>query len=273
MASAISSMDAPSLSSPKIPINRQQSIGPALEAKSVFSIDLTSGSPLFTKDIFSRRQIGSIEKLVTAMVILDNHDLAETVTVSRNAAMQEGSRMWLAPDEKITVENLLTGMLVNSGNDAAIALAEFNSGTEKSFVQKMNRKTAELGLRNTHFSNAKGFDDAENYSTAFDIISFSKAALEYPFIREKAKIKNGELSSVNGNTKHKLENTNELLSDPHFKVTGLKTGKTPAAGESFVSLTEGHNQHEILSVVLDSPNRFQETKILLDWIFRNFDFP
>ncbi|MEK7172040.1 MAG: D-alanyl-D-alanine carboxypeptidase, partial [Patescibacteria group bacterium] len=79
-----------------------------------------------------------------------------------------------------------------------------------------------------------------------------------------------EVTSLNGNTKHKLESTNELLENPYFKVVGLKTGRTPAAGESFVALAQAPDGREILTVVLDSPDRFKETKILIDWILRNY---
>lgn len=261
------------LSPMKAPIKKTQSIAPFLEAKSIFSVDLTSGVPLFERKIWDRRQIASIGKLITAMVILDNHKLDEKVIVSKNASSQEGSRMWLREGEEITVGNLLTGMLVNSGNDAATALAEFDSGNERNFVAKMNRKALELGLKNSHFSNAKGFDYKSNYSTAFDTMLFGKAALDYPFIREKVLIKSGEVTSANGDVKHTLESTNELLDYTFFKIIGLKTGSTPEAGQSFVSLAEGPNNHEILTVILDSPSRFKETKIFLDWIFRNFEFP
>lgn len=274
MASAILADDSNlTLGSPKTPVKKGNGLFPLIDAKSVFSVDLNSGSPLLVKEIFVRRQIGSISKLVTAMVILDNRQLNEKIIVSRNAASQAGSSMSLTAGEEITVENLLKGMLINSGNDAAVALAEYDAGGERAFVEKMNMKASELGLQNTHFSNSKGFDDENNYSTAFDTLAFSREALRYPFIRQTASIKKTDVFSVKGGIKHSLENTNELLENPLFKVIGLKTGKTPAAGESFVSLTQGSNNHEILTIMLDSPSRFKETKIVLDWIFRNFDFP
>lgn len=263
---------APTLLQEKAPVKKTASIAPVIEADSVYALDLTSGSPLFTHDIFTRRKIASISKLVAAMIILDNHKLDETTVVSKNAAEQEGSRVWLREGEKVTVENLLRGLLINSGNDAAVALAEFDAGSETAFVKKMNIKAASLGLKDTHFSNAKGFDQEQNYSTAYDTVIFSRTALSYPFIKETVKTKKGEFVSQSG-IRHSLESTNELLENPHFKVIGLKTGKTPAAKESFVGLTEGPNGHEILTVVLGSPDRFKETKILIDWVFRNYDFP
>jgi len=154
-----------------------------------------------------------------------------------------------------------------------VALAEFDAGSEKTFVFRMNEKARALSLKDTHFSNVKGFDEDANYSTAYDTVMFSRAALQYPFIRKTAALKMTEVSSASGKIKHRLESTNELLENPYFNVIGLKTGKTPAAGQSFVSLTKGPNGHEILTVLLDSPDRFKETKIVLDWVLRNYDFP
>jgi D-alanyl-D-alanine carboxypeptidase len=154
-----------------------------------------------------------------------------------------------------------------------VALAEFDAGSEETFVFRMNEKARGLGLKDTHFSNVKGFDEDSNYSTAYDTMMFGRAALEYPFIRKTVARKSAEVTSASGKIKHRLESTNELLENPHFKVVGLKTGRTPAAGQSFVSLMEGPNGHEILTVLLDSPDRFKETKIVLDWVLRNYEFP
>lgn len=255
-----------------IPKKTGDSIKPFIEAKSAYAIDLASGAPLFAQDIFVRRGIASIEKLVTAMVILDNHELHEKVVVSKNAATQEGSEMGLVTGEEITVENLLIGMLVNSGNDAAVALAEFDFRNETDFVKKMNEKMAQLNLWDTHFTNAKGFDEKNNYSTAYDTMSFSRAALAYPFIRKTVNLKEKEVTSINGTIKHPLKNTNELLGNPYFSIIGLKTGRTPDAGQSFVSLIKMPRGREIITVVLDSPDRFKETLIMVDWIFRNYAY-
>lgn len=281
----IVSAGAPNLASENQPRKLGESLGPVVQAETIYSVDLETGSPLLVRNIFERRPIASIAKLITAMVILDRHQLNEKVIVSKNAADEEGSKMWLREGEEIIMENLLTGLLVSSGNDAAVALAEFDAGGEAAkngeavksgeaaFVKKMNAKAMALGLRDTHFSNVKGFDEDTNYSTAFDTMMFSRAALKYPFIRKTVALKNTEVTSASGKTKHRLESTNELLENPYFKVIGLKTGRTPAAGQSFVSLMQGPNGHEILTVLLDSPDRFKETKIVLDWILRNYEFP
>lgn len=268
----LSSNRNPSLATLQAPTKKDESSGPVLEAASVFAVDVKTGTPLFAKDIFTRRSIASIAKLVTAMVVLDSHSLNEIATISKNAASQEGSSMGLKTGEKITVHNLLMGLLIKSGNDAAVALAEFDAESEDKFVKKLNEKATALHLRNTHFSNAKGFDDEGNYSTAFDTIAFSRTALSYPFIIESVAKAKAEVTSTDGKLTHSLESTNQLLDNQYFTVRGLKTGHTPAAGESFVALAIAENGHEILTVVLNSPDRFKETKILLDWIFRHFTY-
>ncbi len=264
--------ETPTLGTKNAPIRKTQSREPVLDAKSIYAVDLASGEPLMARDIFSRRSIASIEKLVTAMVVLDHHKLDEHVIVSKNAATQEGSGMGLKKGEEITVENLLTGMLINSGNDSATALAEFTAGSEAAFSLMLNEKADELGLQNTHFSNAKGFDEENNSSTAFDTMRFSRAALDYPFIRKTVAQKTADVTSANGKIKHHLESTNELLENPYYDIVGLKTGHTPDAGQSFVALLKAPKGREILTVMLDSPNRFKETKILVDWILRTFEF-
>lgn len=262
-----------SLVTTNAPTKITKSIGPVIDAASVFAIDLQTATPLFTKNIFSKRSIASITKLITAMVILDNHqNLDEVVTVSQNAATQEGSRMWLRSGEKMTIRNLITGMMVASANDAAVALAEFDAGSEEAFAEKMNSKALRLGLTQSHFTNAKGFDEAAHFSTAFDTMLFSKAATTYPLIRELALKKSAEVQSVSGDVTHTLDSTDLLLDNPYFKILGLKTGTTPLAGESVVSLAQLSNGREVLVVILGSPDRFKETKIMLEWIEKNYTF-
>lgn len=257
----------------QIPVQNPTYVGPVIEAQSAFAIDLQSNTPLLGKDIFAKRSIASITKLITAMIIIDTHPLDAEVTISKNAATQEGSQMGLRAGEKLTVRALITGMIINSANDAAVALAEFDSGTEELFALKMNERAGQLGLRQSHFTNAKGFDDLQHYSSAFDTMIFGKTATTYPLIREVAQQKSATVTSVDGRVTHKLESTDLLLDNPYYTVLGLKTGTTPLAGESVVSLARLHNGKEVLIVILGSPDRFKETKIILDWIEHAWSWP
>lgn len=260
------------LESSKAPLKDPYYISPIIESESSIAIDLNTGEILFEKNIDSRMSIASITKLMTILIILEENKLDEIVTISSNAASTSGSTMHLKANEEITIENLLYGALINSANDATVALAEYNSGSVSAFVEKMNLKVKDLGLINTNFSNPIGLDGPNNYSSAFDVAKLAKEVYQHDFIGKAAKIKNLSVSSVSGNYTHSLASTNELL-DSYLGIKGLKTGKTDAAGLCFVAVAENEDNNEIITVVLNSPARFPETKILVDWVFRAYNWP
>lgn len=255
-----------------IPKEDPLNIAPVLKAKSVLAVDLNNGMLLYEQNGYDRRAIASITKLMTTTIILEENKLDDIVTVSKTASQVEGSKAWLAPGEKISVENLLYSSLIHSANDAAYALAEFNSNGEvTNFVAKMNQKAQELGLRDTHFTNPIGLDEPENYSSAYDLAILGRYAYGKSFIRRAAVIKEMEVSSTNGKFTHKLKSTNDLLGS-YLKVLGLKTGTTDLAGQCLIAIIENGKGDDILTVVLDSPSRYSETKLLADWVFRTFNW-
>ncbi len=258
------------------PKKKPSFVAPIINAESALAYDIESGSLLFQSNIDERRKIASISKLMTAMIIIDSHALQEKVKVPAAATKVEPVKIWLLPGEEITIENLLYGLLIHSGNDAALTLALMDSKTEEAFVAKMNAKARELGLTNTHFTNASGLDDAKSFSSARDVLKMGIKALKYDFIRKTVRMKKLNIASTDGKIRHELETTNELLGNKNFRIFGLKTGQTLGAGPSFVALAEigGNNKspREILTVVLGSPNRFQETKMLIDWVSRAYEF-
>lgn len=240
-----------------------------IQASAYLAMDLRSGKMLAQKNITEKRAIGSITKLVTALIILDEHDINEVVKIPLAATKIEGSRIWLAEGEKITIRNLLYGALIHSGNDATYALALHNTGDLEKFIEKMNDKAKKLGLDGTHFANPAGFDRDGNYSTAQDIATLGAYAYRNAFIRNTVSIPAITVTSVNGQFKHELKSTNDLLTkDPRIK--GLKTGYTVEAGKSFVSVAIIENGSPILTVVLNSPDRFKETVALIDWAVNNY---
>lgn len=271
----------------KAPIKDPQQISPIINAKASIAIDLTTGSVLYEKNSHNRMPIASITKLMTALIIIEENKLDEVVTVSQNANATGGSTMNLHTNEQITVENLLRGTLINSANDGAIALAEFNvrninkdainenkpysPGTVNDFVAKMNKRAAELGLINTHFANPTGLDHPNNYSSAYDIAKLGSYLYNNKLVKEIAQIKETEVTSKTGDYTHKLKSTNDLL-DSYLHVKGLKTGNTEGAGLCLISISENEQGHEIATVVLNSPARFEETKILIDWVFRSYNW-
>ncbi|PIR55037.1 D-alanyl-D-alanine carboxypeptidase [Candidatus Peregrinibacteria bacterium CG10_big_fil_rev_8_21_14_0_10_36_19] len=256
----------------KIPIKKTQFVSPIINAESSIAIDMETGTILYEKNAHRKREIASITKLMTSLIIMEENEPTEIATVTHNAATTEGSTMYLKPGEQITVENLLFGAIINSANDAAVTLAEHNAGSTQEFVKKMNEKAKSLGLINSHFSNPIGLDSSQNYSTSFDLAKLAQHIYNYDFIKKAAEVKEMKVTSVDGAFTHQLETTNELLEDSYLNIKGLKTGHTQAAGLCLVSIAANDDNKEILTIVLNSPARFKETKILTDWVFRAYNW-
>lgn len=232
---------------------------PLLSAKSTFVVDLDSQISLYNLNENERLPIASLAKLMTALVILEENELNEVVTISPEVQQTEGSRIWLYPNETITVGNLLKGMLIPSGNDAAYELARYNAGSLEEFTKKMNKVAFYLGLENSHFEDPAGLDDEHSYSTAKDLAIISKHILKNAFIRQITQIQETTITSLDGRIEHKLKNTNKLLgvSNAH----GLKTGTTDLAKECLISLMTIRN-NEVIIIILGSEDRYQDTKML-----------
>lgn len=257
------------LENSEAPIKDPQYISPILEAKGIIAMDLKTGEILHGKNVHERMPIASITKLMTMLIVLEENMIDETTIISNNAASTEGSTMYLVSGEKITVQSLILGAIINSANDAAVALAEHNAINVDRFVEKMNNRATELGLVNTHFQNPIGLDHPDNYSSPYDVAKLAQYIYHNNFIKEAAKIKNLSVKSIDGVYVHRLESTNELI-DSYLRVKGLKTGSTTAAGLCLATVAENEEGKEIITVVLNSPARFKETTILIDWAFRAY---
>lgn len=251
------------------PIKNPQQISPIIDSGGAIAIDRKTGKILFEKNPHGRMPMASITKLMTALILIEENQLDEIVTVSPNSAATPGSNMNLFSGEQISVENLIKGLMINSANDAAVALAEHNAGSTEAFIKKMNSRAEELALSNTHFSNPTGLDDPGNYSSPFDLAKLGNYIYNNKIIQQAAATETTEVTSANGQTKHPLQTTNQLI-NKYPGIKGLKTGRTDAAGLCLVAIAENDNKNEIISVVLDSPDRFRETKILTDWVFRSY---
>ncbi len=265
-----------------------------VNAKAAIVSDVATNKILYQKNINEKLPIASLTKLMAALVILDKTNLDNIVTISAKAAEVEGKKGNLFPGEKITVENLLYILLAHSGNDAAVALAEYIPN----FVKLMNQKAISFGLKNTHFINPNGLDPAENisgnsndndyiknpifneleknekgnYSTVYDLAKMVDYALDEPLIWEILRTQKISVRSVDKKFVHHLENTNELLGKlPN--ITGGKTGYTEQSGESLI-LVIGNptGNHQIISVILNADDRFAETEKLTSWIFENYSW-
>lgn len=262
-----------------VPTKNEQNIAPVIGAESAIVVDLKNGLILYEKNIHEQLHIASLTKLMTTTIVLEENAGTEVATISQYAANTEGSKIWLAPGEKITVENLLYAALIESANDSAVALAEYNAGSVENFVKKMNEKAHELGLYSTRFANPTGLDEDEmtdpnapkigNISTAYDLTLLARYAYGKSFVRRAVTKKELEIASTNEGLKHKLKSTNALL-DSYLKVLGLKTGTTDNAGQCLIAIVENEQGNDILTVVLNSPDRYKETKVLADWTFRTY---
>lgn len=261
-----------------VPEKNEQNIAPVIDAEAAIVVDLKNGLILYEKNIHKQLHIASLTKLMTTTIVLEENDGREIATISQNATNTEGKKIWLAPGEKITVENLLYAALIESANDSAIALAEHNAGSVEEFVKKMNKKAQEIGLYQTKFTNPTGLDIESftskevtngNISTAYDLTLLGRYAYGKSFVRRAVSKKELEIASTNERLQHKLKTTNQLL-DSYLNVLGLKTGTTDEAGECFIAIIQNEQGNDILTVVLNSPSRFQETKLLADWTFRTY---
>lgn len=245
-------------------------------ARSALVLDVDTDKVLYSKNQDERLPIASLTKLMTALVVLDRANLEDIAIISHQAVDSEGVAGNLVPAEKITIRNLLYILLIESSNDAAVALAENISGSPEQFVQLMNEKAESFGLKNTHFANPSGLDlsDGENgnYSTAFELAQLTDAALDKSLIWQILRIEEIDVSSLDGKINHHLKNTNQLL-EKMPNIIGGKTGYTEQAGEVLI-LAANHpaNDCQIISVVLNANDRFKETEKLVNWTFQAYNW-
>lgn len=242
----------------------------ALTAASALLVDLDAGQTLYARLPDEPRPPASTAKLMTALLTLQQATLDDPVTVSAAAAGTEGSRMGLVAGETLTVRDLLYGLLVASGNDAAVALAEHIAGSEADFVAVMNSTAAALGLSATHFANPHGLDAAGMTSSANDLLTVARAALAYPAFVEIVATKD---ISVAG---HALTNTNELLG-VYPGADGIKTGTTDEAGQCLVA-SVSRDGHRLVAVILSSQDRYADARALFEfagagWQWRSVSLP
>ncbi len=245
---------------------------PDINVHSYLLVDFYSGAELAAKNADKRIEPASITKLMTAYIIYDELDkgnitLKDKVLISKKAWKMEGSRMFVEAGKKVPLNRILSGLVIQSGNDAAIALAEHVAGSEAAFVARMNEQAKAMGLNSTHYTNATGWPDPNHYTTARDIVKLTRAIIKnFP---EHYKLHSKKEYSYNG---IKQYNRNKLLWRDKT-VDGVKTGHTESAGYCLVasSLREGMR---LISVVLgakDEKSRADYSQELLEFGFRFFE--
>lgn len=238
-------------------------------------IEPYSGKIIFEKDKDKEVSVASLTKMVAQIIVLEEVETGkikwtDTVTVSRNASNMGGSQIYLSEGEKISVEDLMKGISVASGNDATVAMAEYISGSEEKFVKRMNKKVKALGLKHTNFVNSTGLDEKGHYSSAYDMsIIARELVVNHPEILRFSSIYEDYLRENTPN-KFWLVNTNKLISQ-YNGTDGLKTGHTDDAGYCLAATTKRNNLR-LIGIVLgekDSKVRNSETIELLDYGFNN----
>jgi len=236
---------------------------PALSAASAILVDGDTGRVLFESNAHDKRLIASITKLMTALVAVESTpNLSQTVEIEREWTLAEGSSMYLRQGEILTLETLLYGLLLSSGNDAALAVAGACAGEVETFVEWMNSRADSLGMENTHFANPNGLNHEEHYSTAYDMALLAQECLKYPVLREILSTKSATREG------HSFTNHNKLLWR-YDGCIGMKTGYTEKAGRTLVSAAQRNGQ-TLICVTLSDPNDWEDHAALLDYGFETY---
>jgi len=238
---------------------------PTLTTRAALAYDLNSDIILYSNNLNTRLPIASLTKLVTALVVVNNSDLENVVTVEKADTQVVGSNMGLVAGEKIKILDLLYGMLVSSSNDAAMALARSVGGSTESFNALMNKEAQKLKLLDTHFTNPVGWDLEDNYSTVLDLKIILSEFFKNSTLSEIVNTREKTISSIDSNYSHKLISTNKLLLE-NSNVSGVKTGfTTKALGNLIIKINKSNAQ--VVTIVLNSQEREQDTEKLIDWLF------
>ena len=234
----------------------------AVSAKRAYVLDAVSGRVLYEKNPEERSLIASTTKIMTALIVCEQCNVLDRMRIPKEAVGIEGSSMYLQEGEVLTLQELLYGLMLSSGNDAAVALAIYCGGTVEGFAELMNDKARNLGLRGTHFENPNGLDSPGHYSTARDLAVLAAYAMENPVFRKTVSTKQLMLGQ------RSLTNHNKLL----WRVEGadgVKTGYTKAAGRILVS-SATRNNRRILAVTIDAPDDWNDHASLLEAGFSRF---
>nr|WP_272479912.1 D-alanyl-D-alanine carboxypeptidase family protein [Aquibacillus koreensis] len=239
---------------------------PGVSANNAVLMEQSSGRVLYEKQSNDPHLIASITKIMTAIIAIESGKMEDAVTASRRSVYTEGSSLYLEEGEKMKLKDLVYGLMLRSGNDSAVAIAEHVGGSVEGFTHLMNEKAVWLGMTNSHFDNPHGLDSDKHYSTAYDMALLTRYAMENETFRE-----------ITGSKSHKAEtrkyawgNKNKLLTRYYKYSTGGKTGYTKAAGRTLVS-TAKKDGMELIVVTLNASDDWKDHMRLFDWGFENYD--
>lgn len=241
---------------------------PSLSAEGIYVVDLPSFTPILKRN--EKRQFlpASTTKIITALVASELYKPEDVITIKNVKIVENGQSMGLVQGEKITFENLLYGILIHSGNDAAYAIAD-DYGYDK-FITLMNQKAKNLNMTDSFFKNPAGLDEFGHFSTPFDLALAGRELLKHPYLSKIVFTKEITIADVDFKYFHKLTNVNRLIGEISG-LGGLKSGFTEEAGENLISFFK-KNGHQFIIVILKSQDRFLDTTNTTRWIEENIDY-
>ncbi|MBM7598319.1 D-alanyl-D-alanine carboxypeptidase [Virgibacillus halotolerans] len=239
---------------------------PSVSANNAVLIDQSTGRILYEKKANEQQSIASITKIMTAILAIESGKWKEEAKTSRRAIYTEGSSIYLEQGEKMTIEDLTYGLMLRSGNDAAVTISEHVGGSEEGFVYLMNEKARWLGMLNTNFENPHGLDSDHHYSSAYDMAILMRYAMD-----------NDQFKKVTGTTTHQADNRtyswqnkNKLLTQYYDACIGGKTGYTKKTGRTLV--TAAHKDGvDLIAVTLNAPDDWQDHTSMYEWGFDQYD--
>lgn len=240
-----------------------------ISAKVALFVDTKNGEVLYAKNIYERLPIASLVKVMTVLIALEHKNMSEQFLVSQRAADMEPDKMLLIAGERLTLKELLFGIFLISANDATEVLAEETTGDRAEFIKLMNDKAKQLGMKDTYFVNPTGLDEDSNnsYSTAYDLAVLTRYLIRrYPQVIEISKTEHIYLPQTADHQDYDMYSGINLLTT-YPGVVGFKTGYTPQAGLTLITLAQKHT-HEVVGVLLGSENRRDEARELLDYSFQ-----
>lgn len=238
---------------------------PSVSAQSAVLLDMESSRVLAEKEAHVRLPIASITKIMTALLAVESGKLDEKVTISDRARQIEGSSLYLEKGDKLTLEELVYGLMLRSGNDAAIAISEHVGGTPEKFAAMMNKRAKELGMRNTSFMNPHGLDDPAHYSTAYDMAILTAAAMKNKTYRS---IVSTSVFKTKSKPLRVWENKHRLVRNGGM-ITGGKTGFTKKSGRTLVTTAEKNNM-SLAVVTLNAPDDWLDHTSLFNYGFSTY---
>ncbi|WP_088069302.1 D-alanyl-D-alanine carboxypeptidase family protein [Gottfriedia luciferensis] len=253
-----------------IPTNNVKAFG-GVSARNAVLMDQKTGRILYGKAMHDPERIASITKIMTAILAVESGKLKKTVTVSSRAVQTEGSSIYLKPGQKIKLEDLVYGLMLRSGNDAANAIAETVGGSIEGFVYMMNEKAKEIGMSNTYFSNPSGLDQQgkNHYSSAYDMALLTRYAMQNPKYAKIAGTKVHRAPNTAESWDYVWKNKNKLLTFMYKYSTGGKTGFTKKAKRTLVS-TASKNGMDLIVVTLNDGQDWKDHMSLFEYGFKNY---